>query len=130
MSQGKKRKVFTDKETDDQTAQNSKIVNVLGFHTFLAQIKNVGASYDLQWKVQGRMTGDDTDAAWETLMDWTTVGEGLTDYFPSAVKPADTGVAEYELAKLAWDEVRLQVRRLSGQGGDTTCDGFINLKRR
>jgi len=123
MATGKKTKVMSDAATTNQTAVNSTVVNVLGFAKVLAWIKNVGASYDLQWKIQGRATGDDSDAAWDTIMDWTTVGEGVSDFAPQD---------EDEEAKLnaAWDEMRIQIRRLSGQGGETTANAWINRKRR
>jgi len=56
-------------------------------------------------------------------MDWTTVGEEATDFAPQD---------EDEEAKLdaAWDEIRIQIRRLSGQGGETTANAWINRKRR
>jgi len=123
MAAGKIEKVLTDKATVDQTAQNSNIIYVLGFAKLICWIKNVGASYDLQWKIQGRASNTDSDAAWETIMDWVTVGEGATDFAPQD---------EDEEAKLnaAWAEVRIQIRRLSGQGGETTADAWINGKRR
>jgi len=56
-------------------------------------------------------------------MAWATVGEGATDFAPQD---------EDEEAKLnaAWDELKIQIRRLSGQSGETTANAWINRKRR
>jgi len=122
MGTGKIEKVLDDKATVDQTAQNSSIVYALGFAKVLAWIKNLG-SYSLQWKIQGRAANDDTDAAWETIMAWTTVATTATDFAPQD---------EDEEAKInaGWVEIRIQIRRLSGQGGDTTANAWLNGKRR
>jgi len=122
MATGKKTKVFDAKITENQTVISSKIVNVFGFTSFLAWIKNIDAEDDLMWRVQSRMTGDDPDAAWETLMSWTRVGEGVTDYFPADIN-------EEVLVRLAWDEVRLQIAKWPKEAGEAQADAWINRKR-
>lgn len=122
MPVGKREKVIDNVTTNDQAEQFSKIVEILNYAKFAVWLKNTGASYDLEYRILGTFDLMDPDAEWTEIKTWTTLGEGLIATFP-------TTETEKVEAEKPWHGIRIGIRRLSGELGDTTCDAFLNRKR-